>query len=421
MSRETVVYSTDLRPSERLNSSHSNGNLRIAYLFMRYPSAVQPFAISDVKALSALGHRVDAYALSRRDPQHAALLSGYQIELPERSHMSWRTLIAPFRPANWSRFGRLLMLIARHHQGWRPTLSALALAPRIVEIAAELTETRPDVVHAFWGHYPSLVIPLVTADQPRCVGSMFLGAYDLTSHLSPFSGPAAEYCRTVWTHSEENRATLFALGIAPGKVRVVHRGIPLDLADGPMPAREPLRICTAANLQKEKNVDLILKVFQRVLRDIPEATLVIAGDGEEMANLKALAAELGIAEHVDFTGLLRRDELFREMARARVFLYLSTKVSERLPNAVKEAMLAGCHCVVSETPGIRELIEPGRTGDVLDDLDADNVAERVRQIFTSGPTAVGDDAAQFIRDHLSSNASMQRYVDAWRRELAAAD
>ncbi len=410
------MHKSSSSPSETSTTRDTDRRLRIAYLFMRYPAASQPFAISDVKSLSALGHQVDPYALSGWDRKHTSLVRGYDVTLVRGSHISWRTFTEPLRPSNWPKVFRLLSFLARHHRDWRSAARAILLAPRIVEIAAELERTKPDVVHAFWGHYPSLVIPLVARSQPDCLTSMFLGAYDLTSHLGPYSVPAADHCRTVWTHSEENRPALLGLGIEPRKLRVGHRGIPLDLARGPMPAREPFRICTAANLQKEKNVDLVLKVFRTLLERIPLATLTVAGDGEEWDALRSLAIDLGIDQRVEFTGHLRRDELFREMARARVFLFLSTKVSERLPNVVKEAMLAECHCVVSETPGIRELIHPGRTGEIVKSLDPEAIAARVGEIMQAGTTDVGREAARFVRKHMSSDAAMRRYVDAWRDE-----
>ena len=55
------------------------------------------------------------------------------------------------------------------------------------------------------------------------------------------------------------------------------------------------------------------------------------------------------------------------MASSDIFLFLSSKAGERLPNVVKEAMLAGCICIVSNTPVIDELIEDGKTGFIIEE------------------------------------------------------
>ncbi len=397
------------------DASPSHGlAMRIAYIFMRFPMAVQPFAISDV--LEANGHRVDAYALSGWDKDHAKLVADYGLRLPRRSHWSWHTLLAPFRPANWPIPGRLLAILSTHRGGHMVSmLKALILAPRLIEVTAELRRNPVDVIHAFWGHYPSLALTLAQSFAPKCHRSIFLGAYDLTSHLIPYTRPALEACQTVTTHSEENRETLLSFGVAADRIAVIRRGIPLDLADGPLPEREPLRISTAAKLQKAKNMDVVLRVFRLVLETYPEARLMLGGDGEERGALERLAGELGIADRVEFPGHLSRERLFREMARSRVFLFLSTKVSERLPNVVKEAMLAGCHCIVSETPGIRELVEPGVTGEIVPDLDPAAVAERVNAALAAQDDQIGTAAARFVRETRSSEAAMRRHTKAWRR------
>jgi glycosyltransferase involved in cell wall biosynthesis len=346
------------------------------------------------------------------------LLQTYDVELGTRSQVSTSTIFAPFRSGNWPRVRLLIEFIVRHHRDWRSTLKALVLAPRIVEVAEELTRTRPDVVHAFWGHYPSLLLPIVAKDMPGCVRSMFLGAYDMTSHLVPFSVPAAAMCQTVWTHSDDNLPTLRAIGIPAEKTMAVHRGIPLDLSTAHLPARENYRVCTAANFQKEKNIDLVLRAFRELTEIIPEATLSVVGDGDQRNALQSLSTSLGLGNRVTFTGRLSRQDLFREMARSHVFLFLSTKVSERLPNVVKEAMLAQCHCIVSDTPGIRELIEDGRTGEIVVDLNPGTIASRVANAMNRRDWTIGEEAAQFVRDNFSAEASMSRYVESWLASLA---
>lgn len=56
---EQADASTDLHGACE-TSTTERAALQIAYIFMRFPMAVQPFAISDVLALEANGHRVDA-------------------------------------------------------------------------------------------------------------------------------------------------------------------------------------------------------------------------------------------------------------------------------------------------------------------------------------------------------------------------
>jgi len=391
--------------------------MRIAYLFMTYPMPAQPFAISDVQALEAQGHRVEVYALRGRHREHDETLRRYGLELPAAAHpgaTTWRTLVDPRRFGMTAYLG---MLVVRR-LALRPVelVKTLVLLPRVVEIVAHLRRDPPDVVHAFWGHYPSLVLLLAQRFAPTVHRSLFLGAYDLTTHLFSLTPLAAAGADSVWTHAEANLPLLRELGVPMDRVTVVPRGIPLDLAAAPSVAKIPGRVCTAANFQKEKNLDLVVESFARLVPHRLEATLLIAGDGEQRRALEALVAERGLTERVTFSGFLDRDGLFEEMRRAELFVFLSTKPSERLPNVVKEAMLAETPCLVSRTQDIEQLVVPGVTGDIVDDLDPETVAARARALLEAEDRdAIVRRAAAHVRAAFSAAAAMEHYLAGWRR------
>lgn len=396
--------------------------MRIAYLFMTYPMAAQPFAISDVRTLEAMGHRVDVYALRGRDRDHAATVDRYGLDLPVTAHpgaATWRLLASPagLRLAAFLAW----LLIRRLHRRPVEFAKAVALLPRLVEVTECLRRDPPDVVHAFWGHYPALVLLLAARFAPSVHRSLFLGAYDLTTHLFSLASDAAAAADSVWTHAAANRAVLERLGVRRDKIRVVPRGIPLDLADRDKVAKIPGRICSAANFQKEKNLDLVVESFARFAGVRSEATLVLAGDGEERDALEGLVATRGLGDRVIFTGFLAREQLFEEMQRAEVFVFLSTKPSERLPNVVKEAMLAGTVCLVSRTTDIEELVDDGVTGEIVDELEPETIAARLRALAESPErdTMAARGEAE-IRARFSAMAAMTRYVEGWRRDVEAA-
>lgn len=396
--------------------------MRIAYIFMKYPLPAQPFAISDMEALTAAGHQVDTYALSGRHPDHDVVTAAYDLRFGPGSHPGPATALACLDPQNARIAAHLVKLIFRHGAGRAlEAATALALAPRMVEIAALLRRRPPDVIHAFWGHYPAYLLALAARFFPATHRSMFLGAYDLTTHRIGFSTHAAGLADSIWTHADDNLPLLQAMGAPMSRVRVVMRGVPLALADDSAPPREPELICTAANFQKEKNLDLLLRAFALLHARRPATRLTIAGDGDERARLAALARDLGVAQAVCFPGMLPRSALFAEMRRAAVFAFLSVKASERLPNVVKEAMLAGCRCVVLPTPGIEALIEPGVTGDLVVSATPAHVADALDAALASPDIAVvGARAAARIRERFSTAALMRPYIDAWSAPIAPA-
>jgi len=395
--------------------------MRIAYMFMTFPMAVQPWAISDVQALEARGERVDSYALRGRQPEHAEMVSRYGLELPPLAHPSGRTALAFLRPRNLA-MTAFLAGYCTVHLGRRPgeLFKSLLLLPRIVEIAARLRDDPPDVVHAFWGHYPALILFLARRFFPTVHRSLFLGNYDLTPRPFGLAARAAAVADSVWTLADVNLPLLRRLGVPMEKVTVARRGIPLDLAAGPRPDKVAGRICTAANFQREKNIDLVIRSFAQVVRARPDATLVVVGDGAQRAELEALGDELGLGDRVTFTGMLERAHLFAEMRRAEVFVFLSMKASERLPNVVMEAMLAEAFCVVSPTDDIEQLVTNGVTGEIVGDLTPEGVAGRlVAALDDPARAAIGARAADHVRTNFSADALMGLYADGWRRALEA--
>ncbi len=391
--------------------------LKIAYIFMAYPVPTQPFAVSDVEALAEAGHEVTAYAL--RGPVsgggHAAMIAEHELRLAPGSHPGLRTVLAAIDPRNLDILGFLLGEILRGGV-LRPAalVKTLALVPRLVELGARMRRDPPDVLHAFWGHLPSLMVLLAARFFPGTHRSMFLGAYDLTSHFFALTPRAANIADSVWTHAEENVDVLIGKGVPAERITVARRGVPLDLDDDAPGEVSPGTIASAAFFQPEKNLDAVLRAFAELHSRQPETRLRLIGDGPERGRLEALAQTLGVPDAVVFTGHLSRRRLFAELRRADIFLFLSTKVSERLPNVVKEAMLAGCYPIVSRTSGIEDLVRVGETGEIADDLSASAVAARLRRALDDpGRREIGQAAAAHIRRQFSTAALMKPYAARW--------
>lgn len=85
----------------------------------------------------------------------------------------------------------------------------------------------------------------------------------------------------------------------------------------------------------------------------PHVTLTLVGDGTKAPALRARARDLGIAARVTFTGLVPRDEVFRRMRAADLFV--SSSLWEGLPVAVLEAMASRLPALLSDIAPHREL------------------------------------------------------------------
>ena len=231
-------------------------------------------------------------------------------------------------------------------------LVGLAFVPRSMGILASLEREQPDVVHLFWGHYPSIVGFLVLARLPRTVLSMFLGTYDLT-RLYRGSAWVASRADLVSTHARWNVPVLEALGAPQQRIHVAYRESIQRYSAESRHQKHGGGLFPAGVSMKERGWTMCCSCFEKSTRAVPRATLRLLGQGPERANLERLSQSLGIDRAVTFVGHVAQRRVARELAAAEVFLHMSWDETERLPNVVKEAMASRCLCVVTRTSGIR--------------------------------------------------------------------
>ena len=402
--------------------------MRIAYVTMRFPAPSETFASTDVKALLRRGDAVTVFGLRPAHARHAALVSERSLETVAVRPLSFaRALrglrLAVVRPAwTWA----MLLWIVRWT--WRrPThaVRSLLLLPSALVVFDDVRRGGFAVAHLFWGHYPAMVGHLLERFAPEVVRSIFLGAYDLAMGYGG-SAPVARNADTVWTHARVNVPDIERLGVPARSVRVAYRGVDAPhleaVARRFVGKRVPRRVVTVARLIASKGLRDVIRAFAAVRRVVPDATLCIVGEGPDRVTLEKLARGFGVAEAIEFLGHVPHADALAAMARSEVFVLLSTKPGERLPNVVKEAMALGCVCVVTATPGIDELVEHERTGFVLESTEDESAAGWLQRALTMGSErrVLQEAAAQRIRESFDVAATMDRYREAWQaaRETA---
>jgi len=162
--------------------------------------------------------------------------------------------------------------------------------------------------------------------------------------------------------SPSTRDDLVARGVAGERVRTVFCGLDqgrLRLDDPPPRDADPLLV-TWSRLRRYKSVDVALRAFALVARELPRARLLVIGRGPDEGRLRRVTARLGLSERVDFPGHLPLPELARVLHRARVFLNPSPKEGWGL--TVVEANACGLPVVASDRPGLRDSVRDGETG-----------------------------------------------------------
>jgi D-inositol-3-phosphate glycosyltransferase len=158
-------------------------------------------------------------------------------------------------------------------------------------------------------------------------------------------------------------------GLSGAKLDVVPAGVDLDrFRPGPRerpPGTAP-QLLFVGRLQPLKGPDVAVRTLAEVRRTVPDARLRIvggaSGSGEGLTGpdeLRALAAELGVADGLDLEPALRQDLLVERYQAADVLLAPSR--SETFGLVALEAQAAGTPVVAADVPGLQDVVRAGGT------------------------------------------------------------
>ena len=152
-----------------------------------------------------------------------------------------------------------------------------------------------------------------------------------------------------------------------------------------------------------KNVPFIIRSFAAL--DQTENKLVIVGEGPEMNDLRRLAEELRI--DVLFTGRLEGEALNVWYDLADTLILASHQ--EAFGAVTNEALLAGCHVLVSNRAGSACLVREGINGYTFNPLDTNELSEKMKKV-RSLPVDYGADGLKKNLMCLSYQVCMHRLV-----------
>lgn len=161
-------------------------------------------------------------------------------------------------------------------------------------------------------------------------------------------------------------------------LHVVPNGIPEKIPAGAEQAIAeflPGDFCigTIGRLSHEKNFQLLIRSMPKVLAQIPNAKLVIFGEGGERQMFEQLVQDLNLQQQVLLPGYI--DEPARLYRHADVFINCS--LTEGMPMTLLEAMREGCFIVATDIPANRKLLENTRKGATLVGFAEDELATAI--------------------------------------------
>lgn len=131
-------------------------------------------------------------------------------------------------------------------------------------------------------------------------------------------------------------------------------------------------------LVPHKGVDVILQALTRLPKDV---VFLALGAGPRLPSLVGQARRLRIEDRVKFCPAVSDEDLPKFLALADLFVFPSQNRLEGFGLVVAEAMAVGLPVIIADMPGVREVIEPGQEGLLVEPLLASDLAEKVMTLL----------------------------------------
>ena len=217
--------------------------------------------------------------------------------------------------------------------------------------------------------------------------------------------------------SSRMKSSLADYGLNLPDVQLIPNGVDITRfnsarVDNAIDGREQVAVCVA-KLRYEKGIDVLLQAWCLVHQQAPQAQLIIVGDGGLRFQLEGLAKALGIANRVEFTGLL--GDIPAQLHRGGLAVLPSRW--EGMPNALLEAMACGLPCVATRVSGSEDIIQHGVNGLLVGPEDYQGMALALLTLLQDRPLAqrYGQAARETVERHYSFEQVMDRYVELYQR------
>jgi len=273
-----------------------------------------------------------------------------------------------------------------------------------------------DVVLAEMPQIAAAVLPSVRAAQ-KPLFVYFHGGSDVNvnPHLSGI--PYAElfhYATGIFVVSRDLERQLLELKAPRHKLFYNPSGADISLFQGADPAKAPPVFLSVGRFVDVKAPHLTILAFKQVVGAIPEARLMMIGEGRLWEACKLLVKALKLTGSVEFLGFQPHERVAELMRSVRALVQHSIRTSygtkEGTPCAVLEAGASGLPVIATKHSGIADVILDGKTGFLVEEGDIEGMAQHMMRLAREPELArrLGCAARERIKTEFSMEKSINR-------------
>ena len=330
--------------------------------------------------------------------------------------------------------GHRTMLVAHPggelRQRAKEGLDLIPLAPKTeMDLSAAwrlsrlLKQLRPDIVHAHDPHgvaMAGLALSMSTQlAKPPLVASRRVDFHLRGGRMSRWKYRQVDCFICA---SEAIRHMLISDGVPEARAVTVHEGIDLARVAAAPPAKlhedlflphgAPI-VGNVAALVPHKGQRHLIEAAALVVRQVPDARFVIAGEGELRPTLERTIREHRLEKHVLLAGF-RPDVLSLHKA---FDVFVMSSITEGLGTSLLDAMAAGKPIVATNTGGIPEVVVDGSTGFLVQPRDHQAMATAIVRLLKEGGLRqqMGNAGAARVHDKFSAERMVEKTVEVYKR------
>jgi glycosyltransferase involved in cell wall biosynthesis len=165
---------------------------------------------------------------------------------------------------------------------------------------------------------------------------------------------------------------------------------------------------------KEKGVDIMLRAAGMILRKHSGVHFLLVGEGPELTKYRELTIELGIESNVTFTGLLNNPTGTGVFEASDVYCQPSVW-QEACPLAVLEAMSVKVAVIASDTGGLPEIVQHGKSGILVSVGNSKEICAALEKLLGNADLrrSMGEEGYQLILKEHRIEETARKYVDVF--------
>lgn len=181
-------------------------------------------------------------------------------------------------------------------------------------------------------------------------------------------------------------------------------------------------ILFVGRLNEQKGVAYLIMAMKKVISEIPNSKLLIAGEGDYIMHLEKIANEMRVAENVQFLGPIQKNKLTDYYSLADVFVLPSVTAkigTESFGLVLLEAMSCGACVIGSSSGGIKDIIKDGENGLMFKEKNHEELAEKIISVLKDEKLRLrlAKKGQEFARANYCWDKIAKKFLDVYKKVL----